>query len=125
VQYKIRLWLSTYRNYARPIIEIFSSAIWKTAPERTDLAPDLAPFIENVDRTGTDADTFFQRLSRDTAKPGVSFVLVDFTTLPKEDRKRKLNAGDAKKLNLRPFFKYLRGDQVIDWGINKNPDYRG
>lgn len=121
VQYNIRLWLSTYRNYAKPIVDVFSSSIWRATPDRSELNKDLAQYLENVDRMGTDADTFFQRGSRDTSKAGVGFVLVDYTTLPKEDRNRRLTAGDAKKLNLRPFFKFIRAEQVIDWGINKNP----
>ncbi len=120
-QYKIRLWLSTYKNYAKPIVEVFSSSIWREPPDRSDLKPEVAIYVEDVDRVGTSADTFFQRLSRSAAKTGIEFVLVDFTTLPEEDRSTKMNLKDAKGLNLRPFFKKIRAEQLIDWGINKNP----
>jgi hypothetical protein len=120
-QYKVRLWLSTYRNFAKPIVDVFHSSIWRNKPNREDLDPMFADFIENVDRVGTDANAFFKNVSKKAGKKGAGFVVVDFTTLPKEQRDTLQNKKQTDALNLRPFFRFVDASNLIDWGINKNP----
>ena len=120
-QYKIRLWLSTYRNFAKPIVDVFQSSIWRKKPNRENIHARLKDYALDVDRYGTRADEFFQKVSKKASRVGINFVLVDYTTLPKEKRERVATVRDAKRYDLRPFFKQIPAKNLIDWCVNENP----
>jgi hypothetical protein len=112
-QFNIRLWLSTYRNYAMPIVSVFSSSIWRHDPIR-ELPDILLPYVDDIDGNGTSANSFFYRVTRNTAKFGAYFVFVDLT---KTDGSVKTIA-QTKTENIRPFCVDISPLNVIRWGYD-------
>jgi len=117
-QYEIRLWLSKYRNHARPIVNVFHSAVWENQPDRSKLDSIFNNYLEDVDRQGASVDEFFSDVSRNAATAGIHFVLVDHTELP--DINTPKTKKEADRYNLRPFFRHIKAEQFIDWGFEKD-----
>lgn len=117
-QYEIRLWLSKYRNHAKPIINVFNAAVWEQGPDREGLDPIFDSYIDDVDRQGTDANEFFNQVGRKASVKGISFVFIDHVELPETDAPKSKQEADNREL--RPFFKILDAEQIIDWGFEED-----
>jgi len=113
-QWEIRQWLSCYRNYALPIVSVFSSAVWRKEPIRV-LPEILQPYVKDVDRKGTSANVFFQNITWWSAVHGITHVLVDMPKLP-EDKPRTIAVD--KQNNIRPYFNHVSALNVPTWRIN-------
>lgn len=112
-QYDIRLDRATYRNFAAPIVDVFSGMVCESRPERT--LPDALKDIEkDADRLGNDAVTFFDDVVRNAAGGGARFVLVDMEP-PRGDT---LAADKQAGRRLVPYFVDIDADNVWDWGID-------
>lgn len=112
-QYDIRLSRATYRNFAAPIVDVFSGMVCEGRPERT--LPDALKDIEkDADRLGNDAGTFFDDVARNAAGGGARFVLVDMEP-PKGDT---LAADKQAGRRLVPYFVDIDADNVWDWGLD-------
>ncbi len=112
-QYKIRLDRATYRNFAAPIVDVFSGMVCEKRPERT-LPDALTPIEKDADRLGNDAGTFFDDVVRNAAGGGARFVLVDMEP-PRGDT---LAADKQAGRRLVPYFVDIDADNVWDWGID-------
>ncbi len=112
-QYKIRLDRATYRNFAAPIVDVFSGMVCEGRPERT-LPGALKPIEDDADRLGNDAVTFFDDVVRNAAGCGARFVLVDMEP-PRGDT---LAADKQAGRRLVPYFVDIDADNVWDWGID-------
>ena len=66
-QYDIRVSRATYRNFAAPIVDVFSGMVCEGRPERT-LPDALKPIEDDADRLGNDAVTFFDDVVRNAAQ---------------------------------------------------------
>src|SRR5574344_682369 len=75
-QFNIRVLRSAYRNFAAPIVDVFSSSINQGRPRRT-LPPSLDSLRTDCDRAFNSADVFFENVTRLSAAIGTHFVLVD------------------------------------------------
>jgi len=117
-QWNIRNWLSCYRNYALPIVSVFSSAVWRKDPIRS-LPSILEPYIKNVDRKGTTANVFFQTMTWWAGVHGVNHVLVDMPELP-EGVPRTVEMD--KQYNIRPYFVDISALNVPTWALSKGAD---
>ena len=112
-QYKIRLDRATYRNFAAPIVDVFSGMVCEGRPERT-LPDALTPIEKDADRLGNDAGTFFDDVVRNAAGGGARFVLVDMEP-PRGDT---LAADKQAGRRLVPYFVDIDADNVWDWGLD-------
>ena len=112
-QYKIRLDRATYRNFAAPIVDVFSGMVCESRPERT-LPDALKPIEKDADRLGNDAGTFFDDVVRNAAGGGARFVLVDMEP-PRGDT---LAADKQAGRRLVPYFVDIDADNVWDWGLD-------
>ncbi len=112
-QYEIRIERATYRNFAAPIVDVFSGMICEGKPERT-LPDALQPMMQDVDRLGNDADTFFDDVVRNAAAGGARFVLVDMEPA----RAQTVAADRAAGRRPFPYFVDVDADAVWDWGID-------
>lgn len=112
-QYKIRLDRAIYRNFAAPIVDVFSGMVCEKRPERT-LPEALKPIEKDADRLGNDAGTFFDDVVRNAAGGGARFVLVDMEP-PKGDT---LAADKQAGRRLVPYFVDIDADNVWDWGLD-------
>lgn len=112
-QYKIRLDRATYRNFAAPIVDVFSGMVCEGRPERT-LPDALKPIEKDADRLGNDAGTFFDDVVRNAAGCGARFVLVDMEP-PRGDT---LAADKHAGRRLVPYFVDIDADNVWDWGLD-------
>lgn len=113
-QWEIRQWLSTYRNYALPVVSVFSSSVWRKNPLRK-LPEILEPYVADVDRQGTNANVFFQNVTVDAAMHGLNYVVVDSPVVP-ENRTKEYD----QKHNIRPYFTSVSVLNVPKWGIITN-----
>lgn len=112
-QYQIRMDRASYRNFAAPIVDVFSSFICDGRPERT--LPDvLAPMLKDVDRRKTGADVFFANIARISAACGARFVLVDMEKAQGATVADSLRAGRREL----PYFIDIDADDVFDWGMD-------
>lgn len=112
-QYKIRLDRATYRNFAAPIVDVFSGMVCEKRPERT-LPDALKPIEDDADRLGNDAGTFFDDVVRNAAGGGARFVLVDMEP-PRGDT---LAADKQAGRRLVPYFVDIDAVNVWDWGLD-------
>ena len=112
-QYDIRIDRATYRNFAAPIVDVFSGMVCEGRPERT-LPEALKPIEKDADRLGNDAGTFFDDVVRNAAGGGARFVLVDMEP-PRGDT---LAADKQAGRRLVPYFVDIDADNVWDWGID-------
>ena len=112
-QYDIRVSRATYRNFAAPIVDVFSGMVCEGRPERT--LPDALKEVEtDCDRMGNDATTFFDDVVRNAAGGGVRFVLVDM-----EPQKGGTVSEDKQAgRRLIPYFVDIDADAVWDWGVD-------
>lgn len=113
-QYEIRLERSTYRNFAAPVVDVFSSYICDKRPKRT-LPEALSPMLENIDRRQTDADVFFANQARLAAARGASFILCDM------ERAQGATQADDRLAGRRalPYFVAVNPDDVYDWSLDE------
>ncbi len=112
-QYKIRLDRATYRNFAAPIVDVFSGMVCEKRPERT-LPDALTPIEKDADRLGNDAVTFFDDVVRNAAGGGARFVLVDMEPQVGGTVSEDKQAGRR----LIPYFVDIDADSVWDWGVD-------
>nr|DAK94206.1 MAG TPA: portal [Bacteriophage sp.] len=112
-QYDIRVSRATYRNFAAPIVDVFSGMVCEGRPERT-LPDALKPIEKDADRLGNDAGTFFDDVVRNAAGGGARFVLVDMEP-PRGDT---LAADKQAGRRLVPYFVDIDADNVWDWGLD-------
>ena len=112
-QYDIRLSRATYRNFAAPIVDVFSGMVCEGRPERT-IPDELKPIEDDADRLGNDAGTFFDDVVRNAAGGGARFVLVDMEP-PRGDT---LAADKQAGRRLVPYFVDIDADNVWDWGLD-------
>lgn len=112
-QYAIRKERATYRNFAAPIVDVFSGMVCEGRPERT-LPDALTPIEKDADRMGNDAGTFFDDVVRNAAGGGARFVLVDMEP-PRGDT---LAADKQAGRRLVPYFVDIDADNVWDWGLD-------
>jgi len=115
-QYKIRQALATYKNHAKPIVSVFTSAIWRKKPNRDTLPEDLKAYDTNVDLFGTGADMFFRNVNQKAAEVGIWFILVDSNKAP--DGVEVKTKKDSKDFNIRPFFVAIPALSVVAWGFD-------
>lgn len=112
-QYAIRKERATYRNFAAPIVDVFSGMVCEGRPERT-LPDALTPIEKDADRMGNDAGTFFDDVVRNAAGGGARFVLVDMEP-PRGDT---LAADKQAGRRLVPYFVDIDANDVWDWGFD-------
>lgn len=114
-QYRIRLSISTYRNFAAPIVDVFSASINENRPPL--VIPDqLDPMRTDCDRTGTDAAVFFGDVTRIAAAEGARFVLIDMPPTAGSTRGEDVQAGRRQV----PYFVSIDADAVYDWGFGND-----
>lgn len=111
-QYEVRLGISAYRNFASPVVDVFSSSINEGRPAR--VIPDaLRPVELDADRRGRSADVFFSDVTRLAAAEGSRFVLVDMT---RGTGSRVLDEQAGRRMV--PYFTDISADQVLDWSVS-------
>lgn len=112
-QYTIRLRRSAYRNFAAPIVDVFSSSVSQLRPPRV-LPPQLEPILADIDGSGTDADAFFYNIVRLACAGGVRFVLVDM----QHNKGKTLAEDKAGGRRIYPYFVSIDPDDVYDWFVD-------
>lgn len=113
-QYQIRLERATYRNFAAPIVDVFSSFICDGRPART-LPQALLAMEPDVDRRQGSADVFFSNVARMAAAAGTRFVLVDM------EKSAGITLAESLAMGRRelPYFVEVDADDVYDWRLDE------
>ncbi|MFP5213066.1 MAG: DUF4055 domain-containing protein [Acidobacteriota bacterium] len=115
-QYEFRLRRAAYRNYAKPIIGVWVTHVWRKAPTREGLPAELEAITADVDRNGESADRFFREVTRRACYQGVHFVLVDSPSFGEEIQTK----ADADAQGIRPYFVSIDPLDLIDWAIGED-----
>lgn len=112
-QYEIRLERSAYRNFAAPIVDVFSSYVCDGRPQRT-LPAILEPMLDDIDRRQTGADVFFANAVRLAAARGASFLVCDM------ELSRGVTLAEDREAGRRvlPYFVAVDPDDIFDWSID-------
>lgn len=111
--YAIRLNRAVFDPYIDKIITARQALLFRKEHQR-ELSGRASAYAEDVDRKGTPADVFFQRVARDAQIDGVRWVSVDMTTMPEGGYR---SAGEEALAGHRPFFESVPGDNVLDWEV--------
>lgn len=119
--YQARRAAAYYQNYFAPIVNALVDPIFKKAPMRdyqSSIDDIVRDFLQDVDGSGTDMDTFMKRAAIMAKIYGVSFIIVDMA--------RDANAQNMQDLRKRRVYPYLRvtGPQEIN-GNTYGLDARG
>ncbi len=112
-QYQIRLERATYRNFAAPIVDVFSSFICDGRPART-LPQALEEMQPDVDRCQVSADVFFGNVVRMAAAAGTRFVLVDMEKAAGVTLAESMAVGRREL----PYFVEVDADDLYDWHLD-------
>lgn len=114
-QYEIRKSISAYRNFAAPIVDVFSASINENRPPLV-IPATLDPMRTDCDRAATDSTVFFGDVTRLAAAEGVRFVLVDMPPAVGSTRGEDVQAGRRQV----PYFINIDADSVYDWGFGED-----
>jgi hypothetical protein len=112
-QYDIRLQRATYRNHAAPIVQVFSSSVTEGNIERV-LPPQIEELTQDVDRSGSTANQFFNDVITKAAARGVQFVVVD------SPQGEAQNLAEAQAQGIRPYFVQIEPWHVLDWQFGED-----
>jgi len=118
--YKARKDRSVYINYCEAVISIYQSAVWKVSPTRL-LPESLEDLTENVDRLGTDANSFFSQVTEQAQALGVHYVLID---APRREEGKQYTVEDAKAQKMFPYLVSVPAENVTAWQIEMNDPAR-
>jgi hypothetical protein len=111
--YLARKLRSIYINYCEAVISIYQSAIWKVSPVR--LLPDKVEAITgNVDRLGTDANSFFPHVTEQAQAIGIHYVLVD---APRREEGKTYTVDEAAVNKMFPYLVSIPAENVTAWQI--------
>lgn len=98
IQYDLRVQRSTYKNYIKPICNVWSSHIWKELPTRTQgTQPITVELDEKVETNSGNINTFFSSISVDSLVSGVQFVYIGFD--PKSNKPTFINVYPENLVN--------------------------
>lgn len=104
IQYDLRVSRSTYKNYIKPICNVWSAHIWKELPTRMlNKEPVSLDLNESVITSDGNINTFFSNVSKDSLVEGVQFVYVGF---------------DYK--NNKPTFVTVSPVNIVNWGHDED-----
>lgn len=115
-QFKIRKDRAAYRNYAAPIVDVFTASLWRAEPVREFEGSALEPIMADVDRGGNATDDFFFGVASQAAAVGQCFVMVDMPPVPDGVR---TTVEQDRALGRRPYFVRINAEDVIDWGFDE------
>jgi hypothetical protein len=111
--YAVRKQRAVFDPYVEKIINARQALLFRKQHTRNIAGPASA-YIDNVDRKGTPADVFFQRVARDAQVDGAHWVAVDMTALPDGGY---VSEAAERAAGHRPFFEAIPADNVLDWSV--------
>jgi hypothetical protein len=111
-QYAIRVRRAAYRNYAAPIVDLFSSSV-TDGVDRQGVAriSRLDPLLRDCDRQGNTPERFFKDVITRAAAVGVEFVLIDMP----EAAAPAFTEAEARLSGLLPYFVRIPAENIIAW----------
>ncbi len=104
-----------YYNYSAPIIELFTSHIFKEKIERLN-TERLNDFIIDCNNKWEHLQYFMQRICVDMLMYGHTFIFMD---KPKIETK---TVREEKLLKLKPYCFEIRPEKMIDWSLDRNDE---
>lgn len=111
-----------FRAFARTV-QAAVGMITATPPALVEdtATPEIQSDWEDIDLQGTHGEVFAKQLCEEGVVSGLMAVLVDFPPVPSDVA---LHLGDAKALNLRPYWTKIPRDHILSWVIEP-PDWEG
>lgn len=108
-----------YWNYCGPIVDYYTNFLFSEMIQRDggSDAEFYQRFKSNVDKRGSDVDTYMRGVSTDSKIYGYVFIQVDMPSLP-PDRRQILSKADELALGLEPYWILIRPDEILDWVVD-------
>lgn len=114
-KYNVRKRLAVYYNKPAQVITTFQGHLWRKEPLR-ELPEDLKQYLDNVDRNGRSANSFFSYVTKWAQVLGIFYVLVEYPENPEANKKTKSQTkSQEKNLGLRPYFTWVHPTNILDW----------
>lgn len=73
---------------------------------------DLMTWAENIDNNGRDLNRFARDVLEDSFHPGISYILVDYST---SELPPNATVEDVKKAGLRPYWTHIKTENLLAW----------
>lgn len=114
--YDQRVKRAHYPNYCAPLVDfvpeyIFSQDVERDAPQ--DLKDEYEAFKRDVDKAGTELNTFMQTVGEDMRIFGKVYILVDKPSKPEDEG--EISVQRERELGLTPYLVLVRPLEVLDW----------
>lgn len=111
--YEKRLQRATLDPYVAKIVISRQAVVHGKAAVR-ELPAELQKYLDDVDRKGTSAQTFFEDCTKEAQIDGIHWVLIDMPRTPVGGFRTR---RDEEIAGHKPFFQHLPADCVIDWQV--------
>lgn len=106
-----------FNAYANAV-ESLVGKVFADAPTVETSNADIEAWAENIDNNGRDLARFAKDILEDAFHPGISYILVDYST---SELPPNATVEDVKKAGLRPYWTHISAENLIAWqSININ-----
>jgi hypothetical protein len=124
--YRARLARSVLTNlYKKTADKLVGKPLKKPIICEEDVPEEIKQLLDDVDSVGTRLDVFAAQVFKQAVDDGVTHILVEFpnsNALGQEigefrnpDGTRALSVAQAKKLNVRPYARHVKSEDLIGW----------
>lgn len=115
--HKTRLKVATlFPAYQRTVEVLGAKPFSKAVTYGKDVPADIRAWCEDVDRKGSNLDTFLSAVCDEALGYGFSGILVDFPpTVDKEGAPLYRNRAEKIKADLRPYFVQIHPKNILGW----------
>lgn len=123
--YQVRLARSFLFNQYGKTVSDLGGRLFRTGAQTADLPAELEPIMGDIDLTGRDLTRFARDLFSDGVHAGVTYLLVEYPTLPEEEtvddttgevkQPRPRSIAEEKQAGLRPYWVHIKQVNLIGW----------
>lgn len=112
-RYKAR---ATFQGFTRRTVDAFTGMIGRKDPEI--VVPEaIISFLDDVTDTGVPFSVFADKVTEEVTVVARGGVLVDHQ---RSDSDAPLTIAEASRLGLRPYWRWYRTEDVINWRVGRN-----
>lgn len=110
-EYKFYVYNTRFFNAFERTVEVLIGFFFYRDP-KVNIPSSMQPIMDNIDRRGSTFLDFAKKTAYEILRVGRCGVLVDY---PRVVTERALTKADAKKLGLRPFLRFYKTEDIMNW----------
>jgi hypothetical protein len=120
--YVDRVKRASYRNYCKPLVQFFTDFIFMETIQRSGGNQDTfyQDFKKDVDKKGSPVDKFMSEISDEMQIYGMVYVAVDAPIVISPD----LTVQQEKDFGVRPYWIKIFPDEILDWVVDSFGNYK-